>query len=170
MLVRLDIVTDRHSDALVVPKRALQREGDTNFIYVADEGTAHRIEVREGFSDDESVEIFAVEEPIEPGMPVIAVGNRDLEEGDAVDAEEWRPSEKALAADRGDEELLAEMESDEGEDTRPDDAAGGMDEGPDGDRGDGEGDETGPTEDPDTETSEQPAPDAEPAAASDGAD
>jgi len=89
MLVRLVIITDRHPNALVVPKRALQREGETNYIFVVRDDAAHRIDVREGFSGDDLVEIFAIDEAVEIGTAVIAVGNRDLEEGDAVDPSEW---------------------------------------------------------------------------------
>ena len=99
MLVRLDIVTDRHPDALVIPKRAMQREGETNFTYVVRDGLARRIEVREGFSDDQYVEIFTVDEPIAEGEAVVAVGNRDLEDGDQVDTEAWNEGEEASASD-----------------------------------------------------------------------
>jgi hypothetical protein len=34
MLVRIEIITERHPDALVVPKRAIRREGDRSQIYV----------------------------------------------------------------------------------------------------------------------------------------
>ncbi|MFT5052537.1 MAG: membrane fusion protein (multidrug efflux system) [Chlamydiales bacterium] len=93
MLIRLVIITDRHPDALVIPKRALQREGETNFIYVARDKKAHRINVLEGFTSDDFVEVFAIDEPLEVGSAVIAVGNRDLEEGDAVNSAAWTADE-----------------------------------------------------------------------------
>ena len=88
MLVRLEIVTDRHPAALVVPKRALRREGEANLIFVVRDGKAHRVQVEEGFSEDDSVEVVAVAPAtLAPGEPVVVVGNRDLEEGSDVSVE-----------------------------------------------------------------------------------
>ena len=96
MLVRLSIVTDRHSDALVVPKRALRREADQVFLFVADGEVARKIEVQEGFSDDNHVEVFSVSgPPLAVGMDVIVVGSRDLEDGVAVRVENEQPDDGA---------------------------------------------------------------------------
>lgn len=85
MLVRLSIVTDRHPDALVVPKRALRREGDSSFVFTVEEGLARRHEVREGFATDEDVEILPVETgAVSVGSRVVVAGNRDLEDGAEV--------------------------------------------------------------------------------------
>lgn len=85
MLARIDIVTERRPNALVVPKRALRREGDAQFIFVVREGKAVRLRVEEGLSDDEFVELaLAAEDSIEAGEAVIVVGNRDLEGGEDV--------------------------------------------------------------------------------------
>ena len=85
MLVRIDIVTERRSDALVVPKRALRREGDTQFLFAVRMGKAVRFTVREGLSDDEFVELVLSEgDTLEAGEEVIVVGNRDLEGGEDV--------------------------------------------------------------------------------------
>lgn len=85
MLVRLEIVTDRHPDALVVPKRALRREGGTDFVFAVDGTRARRVEVAEGFAGDDSTEVV----PRDPallsvGTRVIVVGNRELEDGAEV--------------------------------------------------------------------------------------
>jgi len=85
MLARIDIVTERRPNALVVPKRALRREGDAQFIFVVRAGKAVRLKVEEGLSDDEFVElVLAAENSIEAGEAVIVVGNRDLEGGEDV--------------------------------------------------------------------------------------
>lgn len=112
MLVRLEIITDRHPDALVVPKRALRREGDVDLLFVAEKGRARRVEVEEGFSNDDEVEVHAKDgfELTEVDYVVI-VGNRDLEDGSEVDAEyltedgqEAKPSNgEAYAADDADD-------------------------------------------------------------------
>jgi hypothetical protein len=49
------------------------------------DGLAASVAVREGFSDDESVELLPLEgEVLAAGEPVIVVGNRDLEHGARV--------------------------------------------------------------------------------------
>jgi multidrug efflux pump subunit AcrA (membrane-fusion protein) len=84
MLVRLRIVTERHPDALVVPKRAIVREGERSLIWVVRDGRVVEVDVREGFADGDDVEIVATgsEEP-RPGELVVVVG-KDLETGDEV--------------------------------------------------------------------------------------
>lgn len=90
MLVRLEIVTERHPDALVVPKRALRREADTRFLFAVRDGKAERVVVREGFSDEELVEVLPVPAgALTVGEPVVVVGNRDLEDAEAVETEAW---------------------------------------------------------------------------------
>ncbi len=107
MLVRLEIVTERHPDALVVPKRALRREGGSDFVFTVDQGHAHRVEVREGFSGDDSTEVIPVAgQQLAAGERVIVVGNREIEDGAEVieeaaalqnDAAASPPAEPAVA-------------------------------------------------------------------------
>jgi RND family efflux transporter MFP subunit len=85
MLVRLEIVTERHPGALVVPKRAVRREGDRSTIFVVEGTTARALLVTEGFTDDERVEVFAAgDAKLAAGARVIVIGNRDLEDGAEV--------------------------------------------------------------------------------------
>jgi RND family efflux transporter MFP subunit len=92
MLIRLSIVTERHPDALVVPKRALRREGGSNFVFAVESHRARRIEVGEGFSDDEHVEVVPRDAArLAVGARVVVVGNRELEEGAEV-LEEGAPA------------------------------------------------------------------------------
>lgn len=103
MLVRLSIVTERHPEALTVPKRALRREGDRYFIYLDSGGKARRVEVTEGFSDDEFVEITPIGEgALSPGDRVVVVGNRDLEDGEPIENEaSTSPSDETLPPTEG---------------------------------------------------------------------
>lgn len=88
MLVRLSIVNERHPQALVVEKRALRREGEQSLLFVADQGVARRVEVREGFSEDLLVEVIPLEgSRLAAGDSVVVVGNRDLEDGMALELE-----------------------------------------------------------------------------------
>ena len=92
MLVDLFVVTDRHVNALVVPKRALQREGEVNFLYVVKDAVAIRVIVTEGFSDPDFVEVLPVKEgALSEGDEIVVVGNRDLEQDSEVTTEAWVP-------------------------------------------------------------------------------
>ncbi len=82
MLVRLEIVTERHPNALAVPKRALRREGGSDFVFVVDAGKSRRVEVKEGFSDDSSTEVEPLNgATLAAGTRVIVIGNREIEDG-----------------------------------------------------------------------------------------
>lgn len=85
MLVRLEIITDRHANAIVVPKRALKREGEAAHLFVARSGRAVRVDVTLGYAEDELTEVNAAQgQSLANGERVIVVGNRDLEDGDEV--------------------------------------------------------------------------------------
>lgn len=108
MLLRVRIVTERHPDALAVPKRALLREGDSFYVFVADGGKARRVRVRDGFTTDDHVEITPTEAgALEAGDQVIVVGNRDLEDDDSIDASLWITAEDA-AEEEAEEETMEE--------------------------------------------------------------
>ena len=115
MLLRMRLVTERHAGALAVSKRALRREGDTTILFVAENGIARRVEVEEGFSQEDLVEVFPQRNSVlEAGMQVIVVGNRDLEQGSEVEIRPWddevvpvdegpnEPDATEAVADRGD--------------------------------------------------------------------
>jgi membrane fusion protein (multidrug efflux system) len=85
MLVRLRIVTDRHPNALVVPKRALEREGERRYLWVVRAGIVQRTEVLEGYSEGEWMEVApAPGAELVAGDQVVVVGARELADGDAV--------------------------------------------------------------------------------------
>ncbi len=92
MLVRMRIVTDRHPEAQVVPKRALRREGESLYVLVVEEGedgslSVRRVDVEEGYSDDDHVEILPEEGTFAAGTQVVSVGSRDLGDGDPIEIE-----------------------------------------------------------------------------------
>lgn len=104
MLLRLRIVTERHPDALVVPKRALVREGDSFFVFICEDGLASKVRVDEGFANDDDVEVLPHEgEALTAGSAVVVVGNRDLEDGDRIEASGWgeTPDEVVKRAGKG---------------------------------------------------------------------
>ncbi|MCC6408295.1 MAG: efflux RND transporter periplasmic adaptor subunit [Planctomycetes bacterium] len=95
MLVRLEIVTERHPNAMVVPKRAVLREGEVGHVVVVRDGRAHRVAVEEGLSDEEYVEVRAQgDATLKVGELVVVVGNRDLEEGAEVEIDASSASAK----------------------------------------------------------------------------
>jgi len=108
MFVRLRIVTDRHPEALVVPKRAVRRQGDESVLFRVVDGRAQRLEVEELYADDELVEVRPLEDDLAPGDRVIVVGSRDLEDGarvEDVSLEEAAPDD---VADEARDEAAAE--------------------------------------------------------------
>jgi RND family efflux transporter MFP subunit len=89
MLVRLEVVTDRHPEALAVPKRSLRREGEVDSVFLVEAGHVRRVEVEEGFSDETHVEVKPCKGgKIAKGDRVVIVGNRDLEDGIEAIADE----------------------------------------------------------------------------------
>lgn len=106
MLVRMQIATDRHEGALVVKKRALRRENERRFLLVVENGTLRRVDVEEGFSDAENVEVVALPgSMLAEGDIVVLVGGRDLAPGDGVeiDATRSETTEGESSAAEGDE-------------------------------------------------------------------
>jgi RND family efflux transporter MFP subunit len=103
MLVRLSIIIDRHPEALVVPKRALEREGERRYLLLAvpAEGghRVRRVEVLEGFAEDQHVEVQPRDgAALAPGDAVIVVGGKDLDEGEAILVDEERAQESGTLA------------------------------------------------------------------------
>ena len=100
MLVRMHIITDRHPEVLVVPKRALRREGERRFLLVVEpegdissgdspRGVLRRVAVREGFDDDDNIEVQPIDgDELSAGATVVVIGSRDLAQGDTVALDE----------------------------------------------------------------------------------
>ena len=86
--VRVDIVTDTHSDALVITRSALVAEGRRWHLYrLADDDLVQQIEVVLGFENGNRVEIDHLADPeitIAPGDEVVVVGAPALSEGAKV--------------------------------------------------------------------------------------
>jgi RND family efflux transporter MFP subunit len=79
--VRARIVLDTHADAITVPRAAVLYEDEQPFVYVADQGKAHRKPVKLGLLDDTQAEIT---QGVNVGDAVITGGNYELEDGMAV--------------------------------------------------------------------------------------
>jgi membrane fusion protein (multidrug efflux system) len=99
--VEVSIVTDAHTDSLLVPRIAVVTERGQQSVYVVDGETARQRAVEVGFEDDDHAEITS---GLEPGELVVVQGQRALRDGQPVsvlDALELEVPSSA-GADQGD--------------------------------------------------------------------
>ena len=101
MLVRMEIVTARHANALAVPKRALRREGDRRYVLriagEGDEAHVQEVDVVDGLETEDHVEILPRDSGrLAIGDRVVLIGSRDLREGDPVRVDGDRAAEPGL--------------------------------------------------------------------------
>ncbi|TDI45097.1 MAG: efflux RND transporter periplasmic adaptor subunit, partial [Acidobacteria bacterium] len=86
--VRVDIVVETHSEALVVPRLALVAEGSRWYLFrLEDDQTVSRLEVELGFEEGDRVEILqavSADETLSPGTQVIVSGAPALTDGAPV--------------------------------------------------------------------------------------
>lgn len=81
------IATQTHPDALVIPKKAIVRERDLNFVYlITPDGTVARQEIEIGFSEESRVEIL---NGLAEGAAIVAVGHETLNDGYLVSVKSW---------------------------------------------------------------------------------
>jgi membrane fusion protein (multidrug efflux system) len=79
--VEVSIVTDAHTDSLLVPRIAVVTERGQRSVYVVEDDTARQRAVEVGFEDDEHAEILS---GIEAGELVVIQGQRALRDGQPV--------------------------------------------------------------------------------------
>jgi len=95
--VRVGIVTDTHSNALVVPRSALVAEGRTWHVFrLKDEDEVELVEVTRGFEENDQVEIFGVTgdvRPLREGDRIVVTGASALSDGSVVQIMEESGSE-----------------------------------------------------------------------------
>ncbi len=78
MFATVQIITETHPDALVIPKRALLLESETDRVFVVKDSVAHQRDVKLGFSDGDRVEIL---DGLQVGEWVVVVGQEGLQNG-----------------------------------------------------------------------------------------
>jgi len=76
--VDVRLVTQRHDNALLVPKKALAEEAGEQFVFVIKKGVASRQRVETGFLDDRNAEILS---GLKQGDEVVVAGQGSLREG-----------------------------------------------------------------------------------------
>jgi RND family efflux transporter MFP subunit len=79
--VRVDILTDTKSDAILIPKRAIIEEDGQNYVYVATKDAAQRTKVQIGYQSEGMVEIRS---GVNPGQSVVVAGQGALKDGSKV--------------------------------------------------------------------------------------
>jgi len=77
IFVNVQIITDTHEKAVLIPKQAIVYDGGDRYVYVVEDGTASKIKLDAGFENGEFIEALS---DIEPGMPVIVVGQNGLKD------------------------------------------------------------------------------------------
>jgi membrane fusion protein (multidrug efflux system) len=80
--VRVEIETDRRSDAVLVPKLAIVKEGGRDFLFVAADGVAEKRAVELGYTRGGAIEVVS---GVAAGERVIVAGHTTLEDGETVD-------------------------------------------------------------------------------------
>ncbi len=87
--VRVDIVTDTHPEALVVPRSALMAEGRRWMLYAVDDDGARvrQVQVSLGFEDGDRVEVLGADgaAALAPGRRVVVAGVGALSDGAAIE-------------------------------------------------------------------------------------
>jgi len=80
--VRAEIETDRRSDAVLVPKLAVVKEGGRDFVFVAAAGVAEKRVVELGYTRGGAIEIVS---GVAAGERVVVAGHTTLEGGETVE-------------------------------------------------------------------------------------
>ena len=81
MFASVFLETDRHDDALVIPKTALVLESIGDTVYIKEGDVARRREVRLGYDEGDHVEVVA---GLEAGQDVVVLGQDSLSDGTPV--------------------------------------------------------------------------------------
>lgn len=82
MFARVSLVLDKNESAIVVPKKAIMRQGDQAYVFVIKDGSAERREVEVGMDDGEMIEVVS---GLNSGEQVVIKGQAYLKEGQEVD-------------------------------------------------------------------------------------
>ena len=84
--VRVDVLTDEHPNALVVPRSAVAAEGQRWFVYrLAAEDKVEKLPVELGFEAQDRVEVLPMDKPIAAGDRVVVAGTGALEDGSVIE-------------------------------------------------------------------------------------
>lgn len=82
MFARIQIVYDRHENALLVPKQALIEEDTDQYVYVIDDQIAYKRPVQTGYINQTHTEIMS---GLELGDQVVTIGHSSLQDSTKVE-------------------------------------------------------------------------------------
>jgi membrane fusion protein, multidrug efflux system len=77
IFINVRIVTDTHSQAILVPKQAVVYDGGERYVYVVQDSTANRVLLDAGFEDTNHIEALS---GVSAGEAVIIVGQNGLKD------------------------------------------------------------------------------------------
>lgn len=78
MFASVFITTETHENTLIIPKRAMVLETDMDQVYIYQEGKAHKVNLKLGFTSGDNVEVL---EGLKEGDLVVTAGQDGLREG-----------------------------------------------------------------------------------------
>jgi len=78
MFASVFITTETHDDALIIPKKALILESDLDQVYIYNNGNAHKVTLKVGFTSGEDLEVLS---GLDEGDLVVIAGQDGLREG-----------------------------------------------------------------------------------------
>ena len=77
LFVNVQIITDTHEEAVLVPKEAVVYDGGERFVFLVADSLAQKVELEAGFENNKWVEALS---KVEPGTGVIVVGQNGLKD------------------------------------------------------------------------------------------
>ncbi|MFT5090610.1 MAG: membrane fusion protein (multidrug efflux system) [Candidatus Latescibacterota bacterium] len=81
IFVNVRIVTDTHETAVLIPKQAIVYDGGDQYVFAVRDTIAQRIALSAGYEDSRHIEALT---DIDPGTPIIIVGQNGLKDGARV--------------------------------------------------------------------------------------
>jgi len=81
LFVNVRILTDTRPDALLIPKRAVVYEGGERYVFTVADGKVAKQRLNAGYEDPETIEILS---GLDPGTPVVVLGQAGLKDGAQV--------------------------------------------------------------------------------------
>ena len=77
IFVNVQIITDTHAEAVLVPKQAIVYDGGDKYVFVVEDSTATKVKLDAGYEDSEFIEAMT---DIQSGMHIIVVGQNGLKD------------------------------------------------------------------------------------------
>jgi membrane fusion protein (multidrug efflux system) len=94
MFASVFITTETHENTLIIPKKALLLESDMDQIYIYQDGKAHKVHLKLGFTSGENAEVLS---GIKEGDLVVTAGQDGLREGLPIRIPGMEPAQTQLA-------------------------------------------------------------------------